>query len=569
MNSLPHLPGPLFYLPALVLPPFVLGLLEGLPTLSKAGRFLLSILLPLLLITVFSPLTYWSLPSLDPLQLGRVFVPAFAGASLYGVALFERGAMGRLVVFGATAAVLQANLLVNHMHRFVRDSLPILAQLETEMALLADRVPVVGAALAVVILLSALLRGRGRPFRVAPDLIALLGCGAALFFPLPCQSRVSASEIASIWSPEISGEDLYLAAKLKKPAPRPSDRGIENLLRPRKGEQALACLWPCKSGFSRTPSDVGDRHPRFVVREQRWWYLLLGSHLAVKVLDARTGDLDTVFRDRLRLYAQRPGRYGWPTVLPLGPGRSWVAQSDREVWGRLASGGRFRRQQERATPWVQNGKLKVLSGIDEMSVLAAPTLTSVDLLTGEESSKQLPLPVRLEMVSPAGDNAVLSEWRRRASQSLRRLYWLDDRNDLVVLQDWSSPYEVIIVVCPENGKPMVISRGAGPGPRNFSGGSRICRVVEGQCLALERPDGHPDPRNFPRLLQLDLYSGAWKDVALVSGTLQWLGNSVVFAAPELRSARDGTKVLWSVVRYWPKDGRREVLFSLPEQDLER
>jgi hypothetical protein len=77
------------------------------------------------------------------------------------------------------------------------------------------------------------------------------------------------------------------------------------------------------------------------------------------------------------------------------------------------------------------------------------------------------------------------------------------------------------------------------------------------------------PRNEPRLLQLDLATGVWKDVALIDGSLQWLDDSVVFVGAELRPPTGSRRDRWSVFRYWPKDGRREVLFSPCGKGLER
>jgi hypothetical protein len=125
------------------------------------------------------------------------------------------------------------------------------------------------------------------------------------------------------------------------------------------------------------------------------------------------------------------------------------------------------------------------------------------------------------------------------------------------------------LVCPEKGRPRVLP--PAEGPRVRSGPSLICKEIAGQCLAVEPNDpmNTSFQRHGQRLLQLDLYSGAWKAVAQVSSPLQWLGDSVVFAGAELRPAHGWRGDRWRVVRYWPKDGRSEVLFSLPGHGLER
>jgi hypothetical protein len=495
-------------------------------------------------------------PSPDIPELARLFVPAFTAAALYGVAHFERSGRPLLAVVTAATVVFVAFRRVSAGRISVWDMFRI-EEMDLEIATLVRRVLVSGAILTVAALVGAVLRGLGRKLRVAPDLVAFLACGAWLFFPRPCPMVVPASRITKVFSPEVHGKDLYFWAYVDSP---PSFYGGTNpvsyLLRTREGSASADCLWPCSAGF---PGKASPDAARFAVAEHRWWYLLFSSQVALKILDTGTGWTETYFRDRLGGYREQPGKYGWPGNVRVGAKGSWAVISNDRIAGRLESGRRFgvAEVSRSQASWFQHGKLNVLLWRSGTRL----SLTSIDMKTGEVARTSLP---RADIsFSPRRNRLLIAERGQKDGRSLRRLFALDDENRLVLVDNWRYPGDEGLVVWPGSGRPSFVPPIPGPGPSYRDYRLYSCSEVGGHCLAIEEVGSNPTPDRFPVLHELDLATGAYRSVAAFAGSIQWLDDSVVLAEVDLRNDSGFSRARQRIVRFFPRDGRTDTLFSLP------
>ncbi len=297
--------------------------------------------------------------------------------------------------------------------------------------------------------------------------------------------------------------------------------------------------------------------------EHRWWYLLLSSQVTLKILDTGTGKTETYFRDRLDGYREQPGKYGWPDNIHIGPNSSWVLIANEEIGGRLESGNRFSFAEETNSRLgrFQGRRFNVVvRGGD--SAAAKLTLTSVQMKTGKIVRTELP-PLAFEFSWPRGDRPLLSERVRKGDQSLRRLFTLDDEGILCRIEAWRDEREGGVIVWPSSGTPRREFPRPIEGLSYRSSGLYSCAEVGGRCLTVEGVGNNPTPDRFPAIHQLDLETGADKPIAAFAGSIQWLEDSVVFAQVDQVVDSGFPRVRQQIVRYFPRDARREILFSAP------
>ena len=530
--------------------------------LSTGTRLVLAILTPPILVFLMSPVAYAVLPaSPDIPELARVFSPAFAAAAIYGAALFERERRRRLAVFALAAIVLFAFRRVSAGHLFVWENWSRSQELQREMETLVQRVHLTGVILAGATAASAVLRAFRVRLRLAPDLVVLLASGVWLFLPRPWPATLPPSSLRKVFSPELHGEDLYFWAYVEEAATRyHADDSVPHLLRLRAGETSAECLWPNSSGFKGKRESGG---PRFVVQEHRWWYLLFGSASAYRIVDAGTGERETIFRDRLSAIRGRSQDFPWPRVVLAGPKKAWVFASVKGIEGRMETGRHFSIAEDSSSQmlWFQNGKLEAYL-LESHEQRAA--LISVDMKTGRVGRSTLPS--GRVMSSPSGDRSLVSESVRHDDVQknvrwLRRLFFVDDQNLLELIDGWRQAEETGIVLWPRSGKPRVATPAwiLGSWPRFDA-----CQEIDGHCLAVEPVGNNPSPGRFPELYRVDLEAGKHEPLASFTGAIQWLDDSVVLAEVVLRTDAVGaTRARQRIIRYFPKDGRREILLALP------